>query len=159
MEAIASANDRTDQRLDLVVAGDGPQRSDLEQLARRLEIEQHIHFTGMVDRNTVYQILGEIDIYAMPSRWEGFANSAVEALGAGKPCVFSDIDPFLIPYRNVAVFHRLDDASDLAERITELAADADLRAFYANKGRELIEEQYRLDQIARRYAELYAELI
>jgi len=113
----------------------------------------------MVDRNIVYKIFGEIDIYVMPSRWEGFANAAVEALGAGNPCVFSDIDPFLYPYRNVALFHTLDDAHDLADKLTELVENPDSRDYYGQKGRTLVKEQYTLRQVAEQYANLYDELV
>ncbi len=159
VQGLVSANNQSEKRLDLVIAGDGPLRSEIEQLSQNLEIEEKVHFAGMVDRTTVYQILGEIDIYAMPSRWEGFANAAVEALGAGNPCVFSDIDPFLFPYRNVALFHRLDDANDLADRLMELAENSELRYFYGRKGRELVEQNYTLEQIARRYARMYDKVL
>jgi len=159
VKAVANANGRTDQRLDLVIAGDGPQRSKIETLARRLDIQQQVHFAGMVDRETVYRILGEIDIYAMPSRWEGFSNAAVEALGAGNPCVFSDIDPFLLPYRNVALFHRLNDVEDLTNQLIALASDKKMRDMYARNGRKLVEQRYTIEMIAKQYAELYSEII
>ncbi|WP_435162013.1 glycosyltransferase family 4 protein [Halorubrum sp. SY-15] len=160
VQAVDRANTRFDShRIDLVVAGDGPLRSEIETLAVSLGIDDRVHFTGLVDRKRVYEILSEIDIYAMPSRWEGFSNAAVEALGAGKPCVFSDIDPFLIPYEDVALFHTLDDSRELGARLAELAADSDLREQYGQRGRKLVEEQYTLEQVAAAYAELYAELL
>jgi glycosyltransferase involved in cell wall biosynthesis len=159
VQGVASANNQSEQRIDLVIAGDGPLRSEIEQLVQKLGIKKNVHFGGMVDRSTVYQILGQIDIYAMPSRWEGFANAAVEALGAKNPCVFSDIDPFLIPYKNVALFHRLDDVNDLAERLMELAENPNIRDFYAQKGRELVEQNYTLKRIARQYVKLYEEIL
>lgn len=159
VQGIDTANGRSGRRFDLVIAGDGPRRSKIETLIQHLGIQEHVHFAGMVDRNTVYQILREIDIYAMPSRWEGFANAAVEALGAGNPCVFSDIDPFLNPYRNVALFHQVNDVDDLANKLIELAEDEDLREFYEQRGRDLVMEKYTLDKIAEQYAELYAELV
>jgi glycosyltransferase involved in cell wall biosynthesis len=159
VKGIARGNEQTDRRLDLVIAGNGPHRSAIQKLIRSLEIEEHVHFAGMVDRETVYQILGGIDIYAMPSRWEGFSNAAVEALGSGNACIFSDIDPFLLPYRNVAMFHRLDDVCEFVDNLIELAEDPNLRDFYAKKGRNLVEEEYTIEQVAQQYAELYAKVL
>lgn len=159
VKGIAHANERTDQRLDLVITGDGPYRTAIEKLTRNLEMEKYVHFAGMVDRETVYQILGEIDIYAMPSRWEGFSNAAVEALGVGNPCLFSDIDPFLLPYRNVAMFHRLDDVSNFVDHLIELAEDPDLRECYAEKGRNLVEKKYTIEHISQQYARLYETIL
>lgn len=158
VRAVAEANDRTDQRIELVIVGNGPKRKEVEQLSTHLGIEEQIYITGIVDRETVYSVLGEIDIYAMPSRWEGFANAAVEALGAGVPSIFSDIDPFVLPYRNVALFHRLDDVDDLASRIVELADDAELRSFYSERGRQLVETEYTLEQVASKYVDVYEQI-
>lgn len=155
----AAAERRSDQRLDLVIAGDGPRRSKIEAQIDRLGIGDHVHFAGLVDRHAVYQLLAEIDIYAMPSRWEGFSNAAVEALGAGKPCLFSDIDPFMLPYRDVALFHRLDDVTELADKLVELANNHDLRELYGTKGRQLVEQKYTLEYVAGQYAELYTEIL
>jgi len=159
IRGLRSANDRSEQRLDLVIAGDGPLRAELEQLAELLGVEEQVHFLGMVDRFTVYQLLTRIDIYAMPSRWEGFASAAVEALGAGNPCVFSDIEPFLLPYKNVSLFHRVDDAEDLGNRLVELAEDPDFRDQYARRGRRLVEDRYTLEAVAGEYASLYTDLL
>ena len=159
VSALAAANNRSDQRLDLIIAGDGPRRSEVESQVDRLGMRDHVHFAGFVDRDTVYKILTEIDFYTMPSRWEGFASAAVEALGARNACVFSDIDPFLLPYRNVALFHTLDDTDDLADKLTELAENPDQRQLYGTKGRRLVEQQYTLKKVAGQYADLYADLL
>lgn len=155
----AAAEQRSDQRLDLVIAGDGPCRSEIETQIDRLGIGDHVHFAGLVDRETVYQLLAEIDIYAMPSRWEGFSNAAVEALGAGNPCLFSDINPFLLPYRDVALFHRLDNVTDLADKLITLVTSPDQRERYGTKGRQLVEQRYTLEYVASEYADLYTELL
>lgn len=159
IKGLRAANDRSEQRLDLVIAGDGPDRAELEALSDRLGVREQVHFLGMVDRFTVYQLLTRIDIYAMPSRWEGFASAAVEALGAGNACVFSDIDPFLLPYKNVSLFHRVDDADGLGDRLAELAENLDLREQYAQRGRRLVEDKYTLEAVAGEYASLYTDML
>jgi glycosyltransferase involved in cell wall biosynthesis len=160
VQAANHANDRSDSpRIDLVIAGDGPLRSEIETLATSLDMNDRVHFMGLVDRDRVYEIFHQVDIYSMPSRWEGFSNAAVEALGAGKPCIFSSIDPFVIPYENVALFHRLDDANHLAEKIVRLSNDSDLREQYGQRGRKLVEQKYTLKKVAKQYAILYNEII
>jgi glycosyltransferase involved in cell wall biosynthesis len=159
VEAIALAKRDSDREIHLVIVGDGPRRSEIEILAGDLGIAGQTHVTGMVSRDTVYRILNDIDIYAMPSRWEGFAMAAVEALGAGKSCLFSDIDPFVIPYQDVAMFHRVDDTKDLADQLVELVEDPEIRRLYGQKGRELVEEKYTIEQIAHKYAAMYETLV
>lgn len=159
IKGVGLANNDTNQRIDLLIAGDGPRRSEIERLCKTLNIGDRVHFAGMLDRQTVYRVLKQLDVYAMPSRWEGFANAAVEALGARNPCVFSEIDPFFLPYRNVALFHRVDDSEDLAAQLVELTQNPDLQDHYAQKGRELVEQKYTLQHIAGEYSDLYAEIL
>lgn len=159
VEGVHNADGQSDREIHAIIAGDGPHRSRIEALVAEFGAEDRIHFTGAVERNTVYRLLGEIDIYAMPSRWEGFSMAAVEALGAGKPCLFSDIDPFLRPYRNVAVFHNVDDPGDFAGQLVELAENPELRDCYGRKGRELVEQEYTLSEVAGQYAAVYEELV
>jgi glycosyltransferase involved in cell wall biosynthesis len=158
IKGLHRANTQTDENLHAVIAGDGPQRSEVEALVSKLGLEDRIHFPGMIERNSVYQLLAEVDIYAMPSRWEGFSMAAVEALGSETPCLFSDIGPFVQPYRNVARFHSVDDIEEFAEQLIELAEDSDLREMYAQSGRKLVEKRYTLEEIANRYSDLYKEI-
>lgn len=155
----AVANDRSDESFELVVTGDGDGRSDLEELARTLGIAGSVHFLGLLERDDVYRMMDELDVFAMPSRWEGFANAAVEALGVGNACVFSDIEPFSIPYEDVALFHPVDDHETLADQLVRLGESPSLRADLADRGRALVEERYTLESVARQYRDLYYEVL
>jgi glycosyltransferase involved in cell wall biosynthesis len=159
IRALAIANERSNRRYELVLAGDGPLQTDIEALAQSKGIEDRIHFLGLLDRDRVYRMMDEIDIYAMPSRWEGFANAAVEALGVGNACVFSDIEPFRIPYENVALFHPVDESDVLADRIVEFGENKTLREKYSNDGTEIVEKKYSLASIARQYRNLYQNIL
>jgi glycosyltransferase involved in cell wall biosynthesis len=159
IRALTMANKQSDRRYELALAGDGPLRSDIEGLARSEGIRDQVHFLGLLDRDRVYRMMDELDIYAMPSRWEGFANAAVEALGVGNACVFSDIEPFTIPYEDVALFHPVDEPDELANRIVEFGENKALREEYSNRGTELIERKYSLPSIARQYRTLYQDIL
>lgn len=161
VRAVAAANDRDRlaEPLDLVIAGDGPRRDDLERLAADRGVADRVHFLGYLDRLRVYATMGELDVYAMPSRWEGFSAAAVEALGVGTACVFSDIPPFREPYGDVALFHPVDDHAALADRLVDLATAPDRRAELGRRGRELVREQYTMERVAQRYRDLYRDVV
>ena len=155
----ALARARTDERIELAVAGDGPLEPRLRTLAEHEGVADRVHFLGRIDRKRVYRLMGESDVYAMPSRWEGFSAAAVEAMGLGVACVFSDIEPFREPYDDVALFHPVDDIGELADRLVTLAEQPALREDLATAGRELVEAQYTMESVARQYRELYAEIL
>jgi len=103
-------------------------------------------------------MLAAVDVYAMPSLWEGFSAAAVEALASGTPAVFSDIPPFRLPYDAVALFHPPGDHDALAERLVELAEDDDERATLGAAGRSLVEREYTIERVAERYRDLYRSI-
>jgi glycosyltransferase involved in cell wall biosynthesis len=69
----------------LLVIGDGPERPACEELARSLDVSQHVRFLGR--RGDVPRLLSAIDLALMPSQSEGLGLSAVEALAAARPVI------------------------------------------------------------------------
>lgn len=159
IRAVAMAKARTSIPMALLIAGDGDIKPKLVGLAESLGISDAVCFLGLLDRPRVYRLMMESDAYAMPSRWEGFSAAAVEALATETACVFSDIDPFTHPYEDVALFHPVDDADALADRLVFLAEHEAERCEYARRGRELVEDQFTLPPIARQYRDLYLEVL
>jgi len=73
----------------LLIVGDGPERSQLEELCRRTGAEGRVHFLGSL--SNVVPIMRASDIYVLPSLFEGFGLSALEAYLTGLPVVYSDV--------------------------------------------------------------------
>ena len=88
LRAVATLRDRGVE-LSVVLAGEGPSRGELESLARELRL--HVEFLGGVAHDAVPDVLRRLDVFAMPSTWEGFGVSALEASATGLPVVASDI--------------------------------------------------------------------
>lgn len=139
----------------LVIVGDGPCRAELTATARDEGISDSVHFLGRLDREQVYCVLHEIDIYSMPSLWEGFSMAAVEAAASGTACVFSDIDPFVEPYEDIAMFHGPTDVDALADILYRLSTNPDKRRQMGDAAREAVENRYTLEAVARQYWDVY----
>ena len=75
----------------LWIAGDGPERANLETLATQLGIEASVDFLGMLPRDEMNRRFGVAWVQAVPSRWrEPFGLVAAEALMRGTPALVSD---------------------------------------------------------------------
>jgi glycosyltransferase involved in cell wall biosynthesis len=74
-----------DTRVTLTLLGDGPLRSELEVLARRLGVSSRVRFVGF-QRNP-YPYLAHAGAYLLSSRYEGFPNVVLEALACGTPVI------------------------------------------------------------------------
>ena len=77
----------------LAVAGEGPLRNELAELAASLGIAERVRFLGQIDRTEVPDLLRSADVFVQPSLYEGQSNALLEALCEGLPIVASDIPP------------------------------------------------------------------
>jgi glycosyltransferase involved in cell wall biosynthesis len=127
-----------DERLVLVVAGDGPQRSALDSLAA--ETRTRLVLTGDVDWERIVELYVAADVFALLSEREPWGVVVNEAAACGLPLVLSD---------RVGAAHDLlhegengtlvpaGDVEAAAAALRELAADGELRRTQGERSREL----------------------
>jgi len=156
MERVA----RTAPAAKLIIAGGGPLRDDLETLARRLDLQDHLVLTGELPRAQVYELLHAVDLFVMCSRWEGFCNALAEAMAAGKPVIASRVGPLPEVVGDVGRLVPPGSPEALAEAILALssAGEEKLRSL-ARAGRERVEQNFTVQRTAQAYGWLYRRLL
>lgn len=84
------------QKIVLRIIGDGPEYSNLNLLARSLDVSENVEFAGRVDHSMIHNELNCFDIFVSLSRLdsESFGVSLVEALASGIPAVVTDVDGY-----------------------------------------------------------------
>jgi glycosyltransferase involved in cell wall biosynthesis len=75
----------------LVVVGGGPERDGLEQLSKKLQVQDRVGFAGRVPDNELPDYYAASNVWATASRHEGFCVPIVEAMAAGKPVIVPDV--------------------------------------------------------------------
>lgn len=75
---------------DLVVAGSGPYRDDLEQIAQDAGVANRVEFLGFVDDKRLQGLYAGAEVYVTLSEFEAYGITVGEALAAGTPCVIRD---------------------------------------------------------------------
>lgn len=76
-----------EKNVKLIIAGDGPERSELEKLSKELDICNKVEFKGAVSRTEVYKEINRCDAFVLPSRFETFGVVLIEAISNGKPVI------------------------------------------------------------------------
>ncbi|MFA4991125.1 MAG: glycosyltransferase [Candidatus Omnitrophota bacterium] len=86
IDAFSGLSKKMDARL--VIAGDGPERLRLEKMAIESGVRDKVLFTGWAE--DPFSCLAGMDIFVLPSLWEGFPNVILEAMACGVPVIASD---------------------------------------------------------------------
>ncbi len=147
--------------LDLVLAGEGPSRNALERLAETLGLGERVEFAGEVPHDAVPAMLQRFDIFAMPSTWEGFGVSAIEASAMELPVVASNIHgiPDVVLDGETGILVPVAHAGGLAAALRRLAGDAGMRARMGAAGRAFVAREYRWQDNAALMERLYETML
>ena len=111
----------------LLFIGDGPERNRLEELTKRLHLNNDVVFLGFVNRGD--RVLRIFDIFVLPTTFEGCSNVLVEAMAKGLPIVTTNIPSVSWMFEDgmSALLFKENDAHDLSEKILRLAQDSRMR--------------------------------
>jgi glycosyltransferase involved in cell wall biosynthesis len=143
----------------LVLVGDGNERRPLEQLAKDIGVAERVVWEGWSDRARAY--LGAFDVFALPSRFEGFPLVVLEALLAQSAVVAADVGSVAeaVRHEETGLLVPPDDSAALAAALRRLFEDPDLRRRVGEQGRRLVLERFTADHMTRGFERLYAELL
>ena len=144
--------DRPDLDIRLRIAGDGPDKDELLQLADELGIGDITDFLGRITQEEASREWANMDIAVIPSvEYESFGVAAVEAQASGTPVIISDVEGLkeaTSPGNSSIVVPR-KDANAIASAIEKLADNEDLRKQIGARGREYVTANYELDRCFR----------
>ena len=141
---------------DLLLAGDGPERAELELLARKLHIEARMKFLGRADRATVAGLLRGCEFFVLPSRQEPLGIVNLEAMAAGKAVIASRTGGVgeIVADGETGLLTPGEDAMSLAGALRRLAGDKTLRERLGAAGRERV-RQFTWESVAASYRRIY----
>jgi glycosyltransferase involved in cell wall biosynthesis len=143
----------------LVLVGDGPLRTELEELAASLGLGGAVLFAGY--RSNPEQYLAAMDIFVLPSRAEAMPLVVPEAWAAGCPVVATRVGgiPGLIADGRTGLLVEPGDADGLVARLRHLLTDPRLARELGRAGRELARAKYDVAVMAGAYDRAYRELL
>lgn len=142
----------------LVIAGDGPQRQFLEERARSLQLDGHVHFLGL--RDDVDAIIAAADVAALSSDYEGMPLFLLECMVNRTPLVATAVGaiPSVIENGSSGILVPTRDPSALAAGLCELLRDPERRRRMAEAAADRV-APFRIEAVTQQFVDLYEELV
>ncbi|MGE5270461.1 MAG: tetratricopeptide repeat protein, partial [Thiohalocapsa sp.] len=152
---VAAAVARQDAAAHFVICGDGPMRSDMEQLAASLGIADRFHFAGT--QPNIASWYKAMDVVMLTSRYEGLPNVPLEAQSLGVPIVAPDVGGMGETIWNGVTGWTVRDAgaAALAERVVFCFRDRAWTANAAQQAPVFVRERFGIEAMLRRNLEVY----
>jgi glycosyltransferase involved in cell wall biosynthesis len=143
----------------LKIAGSGPQRAELEQLAEGLGLGSAVVFLGRLERPQIVDLYHSAHAMLNPSRVDNMPNSVLEALACGLPVISTNVGgvPYIVQDGQTAVLVPPDNAPEMAQAIVKLYSDSMLHSHLRDRGARAV-AQYAWDQVRPQWLALYNTL-
>lgn len=143
----------------LVLAGEGPERDRLADLATSMGCREKVFFLG--HRDDAAALIREFDVFCLPSSFEGMSNSLMEAMLQKVPVVVSDIEANqeLVTNQQTGLVYPVGDCPAMTKAIKRLLDDGPLAERLAASAAEQIADNHSIEMLVARHRELYAKLL
>lgn len=144
----------------VLIVGDGPERTNLEALAERLDVDAE--FVGEVPPDAVPDYLRRGKLFVLPSvRGEGLPNAVLEAMAVGLPVVVTDTGGVADAVEDGETGYVVNpgDEDALGDRIERICRDDDRREGMGEAAREWVVENHGWETIVDSLEDVYADVI
>ena len=139
----------------LVMVGDGPDRVDAEDEARRLGVHEDVQFLGKID--AVAPLLASADLFLLPSQSESFGLSALEALASGVPVIGSRGGGLVevVKEGETGMLRDVGDVAGMSEAAIRILGDAETWARMSAAGAADARKRFARDDVVAQYEAFY----
>lgn len=165
LESFAKVN-KIFPEIELVIAGDGPLREKLKNLAKELGIENKVIFKGHLKSNELEKEYKEASVFVLPSihdikgDTETLGVVLIEAMEYGVPVIATNVGgiPDIVKdgYNGLLVPEK--DPEALAQAIIKLIKDESLREKFVKNAKEYIKEKFGWNNIIEKLIKIYIDL-
>ncbi len=143
----------------LLIVGDGPLRSDLENLTIQTGVADHVTFTGKVPHSEVWKYYRQSSVFVHPGHWnEPFGRTLLEAISYGLPCIVSNIGAPPEVVGNAGLVFPRGNIKVLNEKIKLLYDNSQLRVELSENCKYVL-EKYSKNLIIDRIIQYYDEIV
>jgi len=143
----------------LVIVGEGPERTKLEKLIKKLDQERHIQLLGHI--NSTAPLMKSANIFCLPSKREAFGLVNLEAMITGLPIVATKVGgiPEIIEDNENGILIEPENSEAIAEALKKLVKSESLREKLGKRGLEIVKSRFSAKKMAEEYGKIYDKII
>ncbi|MBL4763617.1 MAG: glycosyltransferase [Gammaproteobacteria bacterium] len=158
LRAFKQAKD-ANNKLRLLIVGDGPSKKELHDLTKELELTDSVIFTGFQPNPQAYLAL--MDVFLLPSFSEGTSMTLLEAMSFSIPSIATSVGgtPEILKHQSTGILSESDDTNELTQAMTALTEDPTLRVEYGKNARNRYETKFPLAVMTKNYQILYNRVL
>lgn len=148
------------RRVRFVVLGDGVMRAELEEMRRRLGLEDTVVFAGWI-KDAARVAVPHFDVFFQPSLWEAMSIATLEAMAAGVPVVATRVgeNPYVIEHGTDGLLVEPGDVDAMARELMKVIDDPALRRQLGAAARGKISSHFTVEHMTRAYEQIYEDLV
>lgn len=144
-----------DPKVELHIYGNGPEKDNLQQAIDAAKIP--VVLKGQV--SNIHEVLAKYDLFVMPSMFEGFSLSVLEAMAMQMPMMLSDIPSFKEQCTDTAIYFDLNNTDDFVNKFTKIVADKNLRDELALAAKQRVVNNFTLEHHMVGLKKIYTEVL
>ena len=150
---------REQVKSNLILIGDGPERSMAEELVRKLNIASSVCFLGKQEEFS--GVLANSDVFLLPSETESFGLAALEAMSCGVPVVASNVHglPEVVIDGETGFLAEVGDVDTMAEQAIRILKDPELRKEMGQAARDRVLKKFEIETTIDRYEQFYRQVV
>jgi glycosyltransferase involved in cell wall biosynthesis len=147
--------------IQLFVGGGGVLRSYLENFIKKNNLENNVHLLGTVDDSTLNEWYNKVSVVIIPSVFEGFGLTAIEAMACGTPVIATDVDALrdVIEDGVNGLFVQYNDVEALSDKIIYLLKNKAEQEKLSLNGKKKVRTVYNWSNISQDILRVYEHVL
>ncbi|MGD0644265.1 MAG: glycosyltransferase family 4 protein [Candidatus Bathyarchaeia archaeon] len=141
----------------LVIVGEGNIRNELENLTKKLRLQEHVRFLGSLPSDQIPEIMSMASVFVLPSLVESFGVVLAEALSMEKPVIASNVGgiPEVVEKGKTGLLVSRQDVKGLSEAIISVLSDQNWAMAMAIEGRKTVVRKFSWQSVTAKTIGIY----
>lgn len=152
---------KQEERIKLIIVGGGPQLEKIQNMVKKLNLEDNIIIKGYVTSEEKIKLISQSNAMLFPSKCEGFGLVILEAFSQNKPVLVSDIPPMsdIINHKETGFVLDSNDEKVWAEHILRLVKNPQESQTMGGNGNQILETKYSQELFYERIIKMYNDVL